>query len=155
MKNTNDIDFYPAQAADIPVLLKKINKLYLQENTMFVENDVLCALRKLIDNEQFGNAWVINYKGAPAGYMIVVSVFSVEFKGETAFLDELFIEEEFRGKGIGALAVEFAEQYAARKGYKALRLEVEHANLTAQKLYRKKGFSAHERNIMTKWITGK
>jgi len=132
-----------------------IKKLYSQENTPFVENDVRDSLNKLVNNVPYGNAWIINCNGVAAGYMIVVSVFSVEFKGETAFLDELFINEEFRGKGIGLKAVEFAEKYAIKKGYKALRLEVEHTNHIARELYNKKGFTAHERHIMTKWLKGK
>ena len=131
-----------------------IKKLYSQENTPFVQNDVRDSLNKLVNNVPYGNAWIINCNGVAAGYMIVVSVFSVEFKGETAFLDELFINEEFRGKGIGSIAVEFAEKYAIEKGYKALRLEVEQTNHKAQKLYRKKGFVVHERSIMTKWLKG-
>lgn len=131
-----------------------IRKLYISENTVFVESDVHAALSKLISNERFGFAAIIYCNEKAAGYLIIASVFSVEFKGEAAFLDELFIEEEFRGKGIGLKAVEFAEKYAIKKGYKALRLEVEHTNNIARELYNKMGFAAHERSLMTKWLKG-
>ena len=154
MHNPLNIKFMSAATADIPLLSQMIKKLYTNENTPFVEYDVHEALSKLINNEKFGTVNIIYCNDIAAGYIIIASVFSVEFKGEAAFLDELYIDEEFRGKGIGSIAVEFAEKYAIEKGYKALRLEVEQTNHKAQKLYRKKGFVVHERSIMTKWLKG-
>ncbi|MEO8514165.1 MAG: GNAT family N-acetyltransferase [Ignavibacteria bacterium] len=87
--------------------------------------------------------------------MIIGFAFSVEFKGETVFVDELYIEKEFRGRGIGKKALLFAEEYTKNRGFKALRLEVETANTRAQKIYRQHGFTEHERYIMTKWINKK
>jgi ribosomal protein S18 acetylase RimI-like enzyme len=149
-----NIQFISAAAADIPLLSEMIKKLYTNENTTFIEADVHDALSKLIANERYGNAFIIHCNEKAAGYLIIASVFSVEFKGEAAFLDELYIDEEFRGNGIGIKAVEFAEKYAIEKGYKALRLEVEHTNHSARELYNKMGFAAHERSIMTKWLKG-
>lgn len=152
MDNTENIRFKKASPEDIPLLSKMIKKLYTSENTPFIEPDVLYALDKLVNNEKFGTAFIIFSNDSVAGYMIIASVFSVEFKGEAAFLDELYIEENFRGKGIGSKAVEYAEKYAIEKGYKALRLEVEHSNVKAQNLYKNKGFTIHERHLMTKWL---
>ncbi len=149
-----NIKFISAAAADIPLLSEMIKKLYTNENTTFIEADVNDALNKLVAHERYGNVFIIYCNEKAAGYLIIASVFSVEFKGEAAFLDELYIEEEFRGKGIGLKAVEFAEKYAIKKGYKALRLEVEHTNNIARELYNKMGFAAHERSIMTKWLKG-
>lgn len=147
-----NIDFRSANPEDIPKITEMIGKLYATENTEFVETDVSNALKELVNNDRFGAVFLIYYNDKLAGYISITAFFSIEFKGETAFIDELYIEEDFRGKGIGAKAVDFALNYAAGKGYKALRLEVEHLNQTAQKLYTKKGFIAHNRNIMTKWL---
>lgn len=149
-----NIKFISAAASDIPLLTQLIKKLYLNENISFIEADVHEALNTLINNERFGTVSIIYCNDITAGYLIIASVFSVEFKGEAAFVDELYIDEDFRGKGIGSIALEFAEKYATQKGYKALRLEVEQTNHKAQELYRKKGFNAHERSIMTKWLKG-
>ena len=90
-----------------------------------------------------------------AGYLIITSAFSIEFKGETAFIDELFIDDNFRANGLGSSAVKFAEDYALNKGYKALRLEVELSNQKAHNIYKQNGFTEHERYIMTKWLDKK
>ena len=152
METTDNIKFIKASANDILLLSQMIKKLYEKENTAFIEADVNNALGRLIHNESFGTALLIYVDDVLAGYMIIAAVFSIEFKGEASFLDELYIEEEFRGKGIGLKAVEYAEKFALNKGHKALRLEVEYQNLAAQNLYRKKGFTAHERHLMTKWL---
>lgn len=147
-----NISFIKASSKDIPLLSQMIKKLYENENTPFIESDVILALEKLVQDEKFGISFLIYHNDSLAGYMILTSFFSVEFKGEAAFLDELYINESFRGKGIGLKAVEHAEEYAIGKGYKALRLEVEHTNHAAQSLYKNKGFTIHERHLMTKWL---
>ena len=149
-----NIDFQPAVSADLPKITEMTGKLYANDNTEFIETDVTNALKVLINNERFGAVFLIHCNNELAGYISITAFFSIEFKGETAFIDELYIEDTFRGKGIGAKAVDFALKYAEGKGYKALRLEVEHLNQTAYKLYTKKGFIAHNRNIMTKWLNG-
>jgi ribosomal protein S18 acetylase RimI-like enzyme len=35
---------------------------------------------------------------------------------------------------------------------KAMRLETDHANVRAQKLYLRRGFELHERYLMTRWV---
>ena len=102
-----NIDFRSANPADIPKITEMIGKLYATENTEFVETDVSNALKELVNNDRFGAVFLIYYNDNLAGYISITAFFSIEFKGETAFIDELYIEEAFRGKDIGAKAVDF------------------------------------------------
>lgn len=124
LETSRKIEFKKAAVRDIPLLKELIQKLYLYENISYSENDVNDALLVLINNGMHGAAWLIYLNNCIAGYLILTSAFSIEFKGETAFIDEIFIDDDFRGKGLGKAGVKFAEEYSIEKGYKALRLEV-------------------------------
>ncbi len=102
-----------------------------------------------ITHPEAGQAFIIRYNGVIAGYIIMNFLFSFEFGGIMAFLDELFISDSMRGKGIGKEAVAFVQQYAREKQLKMLFLEVEPHNVKAQELYKKSGWQHHKRSIMT------
>jgi len=56
--------------------------------------------------------------------------FSFEYKGRDAFIDELFLKEAYRKKGIGGQTMRFVEQQAKELGVHAIHLEVEKSNRT-------------------------
>jgi ribosomal protein S18 acetylase RimI-like enzyme len=72
--------------------------------------------------------------------------------GRDAFIDEIYIRESHRGKGIGAKVIKFVEETCRSLEVQALHLEVERANTRAQAFYRKIGFQGHNRYLLTKWI---
>ena len=45
-----------------------------------------------------------------------------------------------------------AEMACRARGIKALHLESGHGNPRATSLYERRGFKAHERHLMTKWL---
>ncbi len=58
------------------------------------------------------------------------------------YVYDIFVKQEFRGKGIGALLLEKAEEYSKEKGYSNIRLMVFADNEAATRLYRKMGYRA-------------
>jgi ribosomal protein S18 acetylase RimI-like enzyme len=55
-----------------------------------------------------------------------------------------------RGRGLGRAALEAVESAARELGVRALHLEVERENASAQALYRDRGFRDNDRRLMTK-----
>lgn len=110
------------------------------------------AIEWLLVNDACGAAWIIEAAGQTAGYMVLTIGYSLEFHGRYGLVDELFVEEAFRGQGIGTEALAFAEEVCRLRGLQALRLEVTRANPRAQALYSRAGFQAHDRDLMTKWL---
>jgi len=108
--------------------------------------------RKLFDvfiaDEKLGRAWLVYLADEIVGYVILTFVFSFEYKGTIAFLDELYLNEKSRGKGIGKQVVDFIHQEAIALSLKIIYLEVEGHNETAQKLYLSKDFVIHNRKLM-------
>lgn len=103
-----------------------------------------------IENEGLGKCWLIFHNQTLVGYLILTYVFSFEYKGQITFLDELYIKENARGKGIGRETIKFVQKYAKMHQLKVVYLEVEQHNEVAKKLYLANDFIIHNRQIM-KW----
>lgn len=71
------------------------------------------------------------------GYGILAKSFSTEFGGECIWIEDIFIEKNFRGKGFGTRFLNFVKEKYPDKN---LGLEVESDNVKAIAAYKKFGF---------------
>jgi len=127
-------------------------QLYAQGSDPFDATRARQATGKLLDEPEFGGVWTMDVDGVPAGYLVVLLGYSLEFGGRFGLLDELFVAESHRGGGLGAEALAFADQQCRARGWQALRLEVGQKNHRAIALYSRSGFRMHDRFLMTKWM---
>jgi diamine N-acetyltransferase len=107
------------------------------------------ALEQMI-REDHGRAWTVQLEGKAVGYVIVLYGFSLEYGGRVLEIDELFIQSEFRGHGLGRAILEFVEAEARHFGTVVLTLETESENENAQAFYGTHGFTNLERRLMRK-----
>jgi GNAT superfamily N-acetyltransferase len=148
-----EITFREATATDVPDLLRMMKRLALQEPALpFDERVVTQTWRQFFSSAEFGRAWLFSAGGELAGYVILTLGYSFEYRGREAFVDELYVEEKFRGKGLGRRAMEFVEDRAREFGVNAIHLEVDRGNDAALGLYRRTGYVDHDRYLMTKWL---
>jgi ribosomal protein S18 acetylase RimI-like enzyme len=146
------VSFTPLSHSAVPESLRLREQLYLHEDLAYEPGDAARLLSELVDSPQFGGIWLIQVDGQTAGYLLLTVCYSLEFGGRFGLLDELYIEDQWRGQGIGGAALDFAETECRRRGLRAVRLEVAHANPRALDLYRRRGFSVDPRHLMTKWL---
>jgi ribosomal protein S18 acetylase RimI-like enzyme len=106
-----------------------------------------------IDDENLGRAFLICANNEIVGYIILTFVFSFEYQGKIAVLDELYLKKAMRGKGIGKQAIHFSKALAKQLKLKLIYLEVENHNENAQKLYFANDFEVHHRKILKYKIT--
>jgi ribosomal protein S18 acetylase RimI-like enzyme len=104
--------------------------------------------QEFISDENLGKAWLIYSEDELVGYVILTFVFSFEYGGKIAFLDELYIKEIARGKGIGNTTIQFIKEQIKHLNVKLLYLEVENHNENAQKLYLANDFEVHNRKLL-------
>jgi ribosomal protein S18 acetylase RimI-like enzyme len=104
--------------------------------------------QEFITNEHLGKSWLIYSEDELVGYVILTFVFSFEYGGKIAFLDELYIKKNARGKGIGNTTIQFIKEQAKQLNVKLLYLEVENHNENAQKLYLANDFEVHNRKLL-------
>ena len=150
-----ETDFRPAALADVEELLGMMRGLYEHDRLQFDRAAARRALERLLEDESLGGVWLIKSGAETVGYAVLTLGYSLEFRGRDAFLDELYLRPEARGRGAGRKALEFVEGVCRSLGVRALHLEVERANTAAQALYRKAGFVDHDRYLMTKWVETK
>lgn len=99
-------------------------------------------------NNSLGGTIYFFYKNDDiAGYAIVNNFWSNEYGGFVAFLDELFVLQEYRCLGIGALFLQFLEE---KKKYKSIFLEVYPENKSAYNFYKRHGFEISQSNLLKK-----
>jgi diamine N-acetyltransferase len=141
-----------AGSGDIELLLELMPEFYQYEHLTFDPIDTRQAVSTLLANSSLGQIWLIYHQEDIAGYVVLTFGYSLEFFGRDAFVDELYLREAYRGKGIGLTAIEWLEKVCRQLDIKALHLEVARENIPAQKLYRKTNFYDHDRYLMTKLI---
>jgi GNAT superfamily N-acetyltransferase len=126
--------------------------LYAHDRLPWRPRPARAALAGLLRDRRRGRAWLIAAGGRPAGYLVVTLGWSLEYLGLDAFVDELYLEPSWRGRGVGSAAVRLAGAACRRLGVRALHLEVERRNRRARRFYRRAGFADHDRFLMTRFI---
>jgi len=106
------------------------------------------VLRPLLGESPLGRVWLVFIAGEVVGYVAICFGYSIEFAGRDAFVDEMFIAEAHRGKGIGREVLSRVRAEASALGVRALHLEVARTNTRAQKVYAAAGFRARERFVL-------
>ena len=133
---------------DIPTIVNLMADFYAIDGYPIDRTLSATNFEYFISKPDLGRAWLIYQDGKIVGYVMIVLMFSFEYGGSIAFLDELYLNENARGKGLGKKAVAFVQDQAQKLELKLLYLEIEQHNATAQKLYIAAGFELHNRNIM-------
>ena len=139
-----------ANDADVNTILPLMRQFYAIDQYPFDELIAHTALTDLVRDPSLGRVWLLYNRDRAVGYLVITFGYSLEYHGRDAFIDELFIEANYRHQGIGTRAIEFALEACRELGVHALHLEVERTNITGQALYRKFGFEDHDRYLLTR-----
>ena len=82
--------------------------------------------------------YVFDGDGELQGYAMIAKSYSTEFGKPCIWIEDLYIQEKYRGLGLGKRFMEFIEQ---KYPDYLFRLEVEEENERAVRLYEKHGFT--------------
>lgn len=116
------------------------------------EDDRRAALMPILDGSlPFGVAYLIGPRRSPVGYIVVSFGYSIELGGIDGFVDEFFIRQSVRGRGMGTEVLTKLLPALSQNGVRALHLEVARDNAAAQRLYARAGFRMRDRySLMTR-----
>ena len=145
--------FKPLEISDISIITQMMQDFYAIDNYPMDIEVAKTLFQEFITHEHLGKSWLIYSENEIVGYIILTYIFSFEYGGKIAFLDELFIKETARGKGIGKEAIQFIQTEVPKLSLKLLYLEVEPHNENAQKLYLAHDFELHNRKLMKYKVT--
>ncbi len=134
------ISIAPANERDVPIILDFIRKLAEYEKL----SHLVVATESDIHKNVFGpnpvaEVLLAYWDGLPVGFALFFRNFST-FLGQTGiYLEDLFVDPEHRGKGIGkALLIRLA-QIAVERGYGRLEWAVLDWNTPSIEFYRRLG----------------
>jgi|SRR5688572_9258222 len=147
------VTFKEASCHDVPTVLNMMASFNAIDNYPFDEMLTRQNLDHFVATPDLGRLWMIYSDELIAGYCVVAFGFSFEYKGRDAFVDEIYLREEFRNKGIGKQVIKFLEVQAKQLGVRTLHLEVERHNAKANKIYLDQGFSNNNRMLLTKRLS--
>lgn len=148
-------EFITATPTDIPLLLRMMADFYAIDAYPFDTARTRANLAGFLHEPTRGAVWLIHLAGEPVGYLVLTVGYSFEYGGPTGLVDELYLEPAVRGRGLGRLAMMFAEREAHRRGLAALQLEVEPHNERGNRLYANLGYQGNQRKLLTKYFASK
>jgi diamine N-acetyltransferase len=145
-------EFRPALPSDVDALTALVEAFHVEDGYPFDEAEIRINLARLLGDPAVGKVWISEDSGKAVAYLVLTLSFSLEFRGRDAFVDEIYVMDSHRGRGLGTRALALAEEACRELGVRALHLEVERENVEAQVLYRRIGYKDHDRYLLTKWI---
>jgi GNAT superfamily N-acetyltransferase len=134
-----------ATAQDIPQLLELVRHYWEFEGISgFDAARTAALLQRLCTEPALGSAWVAASGAGLLGYLIAVSVLSVEHQGVMAEIDEFFVVAAARGRGVGAALLTALEGALAQDGCVRLQLQLAVDNQAARTFYERRGFRGRD-----------
>ncbi|WP_269791745.1 GNAT family N-acetyltransferase [Stenotrophomonas sp. Iso1] len=152
---SNDIAARIAGPEDFARLIAMVRDFYVEDCIPYQPELVEPGLRAVLGNPSLGAVLMLSSDDlAEVGYVTLGWCFSVEQGGRFVLLDELYLAPSARGRGWGRQALAVARDWAAGQGAAVIRLEVNHHNAKAKRLYLSAGYRDDERDILTLSLNG-
>ena len=92
-----------------------MEKYYDYDRHDFDRKNARRALRRLLADSTLGRVFLAADKNQVIGYLAPAIGYSLGYYGRDAFVDEFFILEKYRGKGLGSKMLAHAEKAAKRR----------------------------------------
>ncbi len=92
---------------------------------------------ELMKSDTYAEAFIFEVDETIAGYGLIAKTYSQEAGGIVVWIEEIYVKEEFRSKGLGSEFITYVKENIPAKRY---RLETEPDNVKAQQLYKRHGF---------------
>jgi ribosomal protein S18 acetylase RimI-like enzyme len=134
---------------DVPRLLTWMSAFNVLEGIDWSPASGEPALRRLLGDPSLGYVGIAETDG-PIGYFVVTWGYDLEWDGRDAFLTEIYVQTEHRGRGQGRRLLSAVEAVARAEGARALHLMVRSENLVALRLYESAGYTSPPRVFYTK-----
>lgn len=128
------------QKQDKELFLDFLNRFYHSEAVLHPTDRELHLniFNEIIRSDTYLLCFVFELDGEAAGYALLSKCFCPEVGGSIIWIEQLYINEEHRGKGIAKEFLSFIEKEFSPD---RIRLEVEEDNENAIRLYEKNGYS--------------
>lgn len=126
---------------DLPDLVKLARAYWgFEKITGFRPNHYQRIATRILNNASLGRIWIALEGDRLVGYLVVVFLMSLEYGGMAAEVDELYVEESERGRGVGKALLRAAGGELLKKGVVQVSLRVGKSNSKGIRFYKTLGF---------------
>lgn len=111
------------------------------------------AFEEMLERDLYMFGYMFEVDGKNVGYAIISKTYSHEGGGMVWWIEEIYIEPEYRGQGVGKAFFDFIDEERKKdRAVTRLRLEVELDNEKAIKLYSSCGYEVLDYGQMIKQL---
>ena len=144
-----DIKYRQFKNSDSETVAELILNLYREDpsDKPMTPEKIQRTFDSLTHHPDRGNIIVLKQQDEIVGYSILSNFWSNEFGGNLLVIDELYVRENFRGKGIGTNFIKYIIENKFNNAV-ALQLEATPDNVRARKLYESLGFKLHKNTML-------
>jgi GNAT superfamily N-acetyltransferase len=153
---SNEATIGAAEPCDVPELAVLMQQYWAFEGIAgFDAERASSLLSQFLSQPHFGIIGTCRAGGELVGYLIAVFVFSFEYQGLVAEIDEFFVRPQARSRGMGTALLEFAESGLRERGCTWVQLQLGAANAAAHAFYRRHGYAERaDYELLNKKLAG-
>ena len=143
------VELVAADAAREGLLLGLARDFHAEDGHPLTERGE-AALLQAARGHPLARVWLIREQDRVVGYTVLCLGFGIEYGGPDAFVDDLYLVPDARGRGTGAAVLALLEREARALGLAALFLVVDPENRRARRAYDRAGFEGSHWLLMAK-----
>ena len=133
----------PATPADLEAMVRLLGVLFSIEADFRPEPDrQRRGLSRLLEDPARRMVLVAERAGTVVGMVTAQLVISTAEGGDSGLLEDLVVEERWRGAGVGCALLEEAERWVRARGASRLQLLADRGNQPALRFYARRGWSS-------------
>ncbi len=141
MQENNNIIIREAAPGDIEDICRLLALLFEQEAEFEPDYEKQKrGVSEIISDPHKGMFLVMEVSGRIAGCVSLLFLVSTAMGGKAAILEDMVIEPEARGRGLGSQLLKKAISSAQENGCMRITVLTDNGNMASQRLYEKSGF---------------
>lgn len=133
------------QKEDKAVFIRMVQDFYHSEAVLhnIPAENIIDTFNEVVSGSPYAKAYIIEDRDKTAGYGLINLAYSNEAGGLVVWIEELYIQDQFRGYGLGSQFLDYIHEEFSGKA-KRFRLELSEHNKSAERLYLRKGYKPLE-----------
>jgi len=139
-----EIDIRFAIESDSALLLDYIKRLAVYEKKSDQVEATVSDIKKALFGDKFAEAIIGYYRDEPVGFALFFHNFSTFLGKPGIYIEDLYVDEKFRGRGMGSRILSFIADLALKRGCGMLEFSVLKWNKPSIRFY--KNLGAEEKN---------
>ena len=124
------------------IIIEMINELWAYDNIAVDRDNINRAVDLIFSQPGLAEIHLLYEGNEAAGYFILVPSFGIEYGGLCVVLDELFVREPFRRRGLGREIINFVLNRCREQGWLVIEAMANEENEVARYFYGSHGFIA-------------